>query len=827
MKIDMHVHSKYSTRSSIWLLNKIGCAESFTEPLDLYNLAKERGMDAVTITDHNSIEGCLEIANLPDTFISCEVTAYFPEDQCKLHVLVYAISEAQYREIDRLRENVYDLVAFCRRENICHVLAHPFYAVNDCLTTDHFERCLLLFKHLELNGDEDPNTSQMLRAIVQNLTAKDIRNLAEKHDLFPDHDDRPWVKYLTCGSDDHSSLNVARHYTEVKDAATLAGFWQGFREGRTIPCTVAESSPETMAHAIYGVAYQFYDKQFNLSRAKDYHDIVRFLDRMLQRSRPKNSTLLHRLFYKWKHGNGPQPSEKDTGVIDMLHQEAYRIVTQDKGLSDVMMREPLSFHEKERYWFRFVNKISNNLLKQLGASALDRLQHYRLFELFETASSALSLYALMAPCFISHAVYSKTRRFSEKVAEEFSIPEALFQQPRVGLFTDTLNDINGVALTLRNQAVMAYETGKDFTVISCAESMTDVHRKGNVKYFQPISSMEMPEYPGQKNYIPPLLEMLQYCYQKNLTHIHGATPGLIGLSALLIARIMKLPFYSTYHTAFPQYVGCLTGDKMIEDLAWKYMIWFYNQCDTIFASSCATFSELVERGIKPEKIRMMPRGVDTDKFNPDNQYRGSELPGQIRLLYTGRISKEKNLPVLEAAFKRIHKEMPHVGLVIAGDGPYFKEMKRHLADTPTHFTGYLQGREIAEIYPACDLFVFPSTTDTFGNVVLEAQASGLPVVVTDVGGPQENLIPNETGIIVKGDDVEALYLGIKRMISRPVMMRQMGRAARQYAESRSLKKSFDQYWTCYYRTDVPVADNDFFDSIPFSITPRRTTSKSV
>ena len=142
-KVDLHVHSKHSTRPSQWILQKIGCPESFTEPIDLYNAARSKGMDLVTITDHNTIEGCLEIAHLPGTFISEEITTYFPKDKCKLHVLAYNITEKQHDDIQAVRESVYDLTTYLRTEGIVHVLAHPLYAVNDRLTPEHFEQALL------------------------------------------------------------------------------------------------------------------------------------------------------------------------------------------------------------------------------------------------------------------------------------------------------------------------------------------------------------------------------------------------------------------------------------------------------------------------------------------------------------------------------------------------------------------------------------------------------------------------------------------------------------------------------------------------------------
>lgn len=123
MKIDIHVHSRHSTRPSQWFLQKLGCPESFTGPKRLYDIAKARGMDMVTITDHNTISGALEIAHLPDAFVSEEITTYFPEDGCKAHVLALDITEEHHREFQKLRDNIHDLVPYLRQQGITHVLA--------------------------------------------------------------------------------------------------------------------------------------------------------------------------------------------------------------------------------------------------------------------------------------------------------------------------------------------------------------------------------------------------------------------------------------------------------------------------------------------------------------------------------------------------------------------------------------------------------------------------------------------------------------------------------------------------------------------------------
>jgi glycosyltransferase involved in cell wall biosynthesis len=143
-----------------------------------------------------------------------------------------------------------------------------------------------------------------------------------------------------------------------------------------------------------------------------------------------------------------------------------------------------------------------------------------------------------------------------------------------------------------------------------------------------------------------------------------------------------------------------------------------------------------------------------------------------------------------------------VHLVIVGDGPYLNDMKAALAGLPVTFTGILEGEELTQAYASSDLFVFPSTTDTFGNVVLEAQASGLPVIVTDQGGPQENLIPDKTGIIFPANDADALSRAVLQMVGDPGRLIQMKQQARQYMESRSLETAYLQLWDSYQQFQV-------------------------
>ncbi|MFA6989005.1 MAG: PHP domain-containing protein, partial [Candidatus Gastranaerophilaceae bacterium] len=168
-KIDLHVHSKYSNKPTNWLLKKFGCSECFTEPKEIYQAAKKRGMTAFTITDHNQIAGCYEILEYPNTFISCEVTASFPEDHCKIHVLTYNITENQFKDMMQIRGNIYEFREYLLQENIYHSVAHALYSVNNKMTREHYEKLILLFNTFELNGCRSLTLNNSLKFLLDSL----------------------------------------------------------------------------------------------------------------------------------------------------------------------------------------------------------------------------------------------------------------------------------------------------------------------------------------------------------------------------------------------------------------------------------------------------------------------------------------------------------------------------------------------------------------------------------------------------------------------------------------------------------------------------------
>ena len=798
-KVDMHVHSRFSTRPSQWILQKIGCPESFTEPRAVYDIARTRGMDMVTITDHNTIDGALEIAHLPNTFVSEEITTYFPEDRCKLHVLAYHITEAQHEEFQRCRENVFDLVAYLREQRIAHVLAHPLFAVNDRLTPAHFEKALLLFDVFEENGTRDARQNRTLRDILARLTPLDIERLANTHGIEP-QGDAPWEKGLIGGSDDHSSLNIARMHTRFKGSASITDVLLGLHNHSATPAGTP-ATPRTMAHNLYGIAYRFYRSRMGtISPEVSEHLCFRFLKAALSpggREEDAPPNFLQRLI-----GRGRATLHREYGpgdsVQDLLLKEASDIIAHDPALMKIARGRVDDVTVLEKEWARFVSLAANRVLAQFADRTLNSVLGANLFDVFHSIGSAGSLYTLLAPYFVGYDLFSTERDFSRNCLARFRNRR---RQPpandlKIAHFTDTFDEINGVARTIRQQLGMVARHGKDMTVITCGAT-ADV--PGAVS-FTPVGRFAIPEYPEITLAYPPFLEMLTHCFEQEYDCILAATPGPVGLAALAISKILKLPFHGTYHTAFPEYVGALTEDAALEEGCWRYMSWFYNQMQVIYAPSEATRFELSERGIDPGKIVTYPRGVDTDRFHPDKRngfYAQFNVGSRTKLLYVGRVSREKGLDVLTEAFLRAAGMRDALQLVVVGDGPYLNEMQRKLRNAPATFTGVLKGDELAQAYASADLFVFPSATDTFGNVVLEAQASGLPVIVTDKGGPAENVLPNETGLVVPAGDPDALLRAIIHMVDAPERIQYMRRKARAYVETRTFDATFLKTWEIF------------------------------
>lgn len=280
--------------------------------------------------------------------------------------------------------------------------------------------------------------------------------------------------------------------------------------------------------------------------------------------------------------------------------------------------------------------------------------------------------------------------------------------------------------------------------------------------------------------------------EENYALVQSSTPCPMGLLVYKIARRSKCPFISVYHTALDKYVeirvtkkvGSPLG-KVSGSLMNGWLQWFNKRADMVLTPSHYVKGQ-VER-FTDSRVEVLSRGVDPDMFSPEHRTRQD---GKPRAIYVGRVAHEKDLQLLVDIFSREDK----AELMVVGDGPFLEPMKEALPKGI--FTGRLVGEDLRRAYADADFFVFPSKTDTLGNVVLEGMSSGLPAVVTDVMGPKELVEDGVTGFVTHSNKEFTEAVGA--LINDPERRREMSRAARESVKARTWEAIFERL-AGYYR----------------------------
>jgi glycosyltransferase involved in cell wall biosynthesis len=329
------------------------------------------------------------------------------------------------------------------------------------------------------------------------------------------------------------------------------------------------------------------------------------------------------------------------------------------------------------------------------------------------------------------------------------------------------------------------------------------------KNFEPLLSRPLPYYEELTLHLPPLLEVLEWSDRQQFDVIHVSTPGPMGLCGWLVAKMLRAPLVCTYHTDFPAYAERLTRDHRVSNGTLAYMKWFYSHAATVLSRSKAYRFKISDLGIAEEKIVPLSPAVDHAKFNPSRRdeatWKRLGVSRPLRILYAGRVSREKNLGLLIDSFARVAAQRDDVALVIAGDGPAITEMRQRASDLPVHFLGTQSDDDLAALYASADLFVFPSRTDTLGQAVMEAQASGLPAIVSNEGGPREVVEDTRTGLVIPHDDPARWAEAIHQLLDDAPARRDMGRLAVARASRWSPAQTFEQFLDIHLQACDPIA----------------------
>jgi glycosyltransferase involved in cell wall biosynthesis len=315
--------------------------------------------------------------------------------------------------------------------------------------------------------------------------------------------------------------------------------------------------------------------------------------------------------------------------------------------------------------------------------------------------------------------------------------------------------------------------------------MHDVARCEELFQEHLVAGTHIPQYPQLKLGFPAKNKLLSLWKRHRPDIVHIATEGPLGWSALQAAKRLNIPTISSFHTNFHQY-STLYGLGMLTPIIQNYLRYFHNKTLTTLAPTEKLCVELAAQGYA--NLSIMARGIDTELFHPNKRClelraRWGVNQKELVVLYVGRLAKEKNITLVIQAFQKMKSDIPSAKLVFVGEGPLEKELK--LACPEAIFTGNQHGESLAKHYASGDLFLFPSITETYGNVVPEALASGLAVVAFDAAAAAQLITHGTNGTLITLKDEAAFIDGAQRLAKDKSLMSKYRKSAHEHIQQRS------------------------------------------
>lgn len=355
---------------------------------------------------------------------------------------------------------------------------------------------------------------------------------------------------------------------------------------------------------------------------------------------------------------------------------------------------------------------------------------------------------------------------------------------RFDLVTETYPpEINGVALTVQSLHEGLIALGHAVGLVRPARTG---EAAGEAPELMRVSGAPIPRYPGMRFGLPSGRKLVSRWMRDRPDAIYIATEGPLGWSALRAAKRLGIPVATGFHTRFDDYAGRY-GAAFLSPWVFAWLRRFHNRADVTLVPTRELVEQLGTRGF--EKVRRLGRAVDKDRFHP--RFRSGTLrtswglgEDDLAIVHVGRLAPEKNLPLLLKCYQSLRVERPGTTLVLVGDGPLRGALAAEHPDVI--FTGTLRGDALAAHFASADLFCFPSLSETFGNVTLEAMASGIATVAFDYGAAREHLLDGIHGASVAFGDEDA-FLERFLATARSMRLAGMGSAARETVEGLSLE----------------------------------------
>jgi glycosyltransferase involved in cell wall biosynthesis/predicted metal-dependent phosphoesterase TrpH len=744
-RVDLHCHSTASVVSKLGVQRALGLPECATPPEDVYELAKRRGMDFVTITDHDTIDGAIELAaRYDDAFVSEELTAWFRGEPQAVHILCWGITPDDHERLQGLAGDVEAVASELRTRSIACALAHPFYAVEAPLLPRHRRRLAQLFPIWETrNGSRARELNSPARVYIETHGGTGVG-----------------------GSDDHAGVDIGRTYTETPPAADWRTFLDHIVLGRATP-RGEQGSAAKWTHAAMGLATRALGRGADGAGGPgpDPRAVFTMAERLMREGDARSGAI----------GSGLCPDDARAllrawlAAVELdLTETDFLAYLQDDDFSHAdLFRRARRCHERKLA--RTVEQIVDT------TPGSDDLAHTA-ETLFDACLAAIP-YA-PAAAFLGREKAKLASRDGEPL--------------RVALVADAVGGMHGVTHTLdelRERGVPGFE-------VEVVGTDHNVDRR-----LSAVAEVDIPFYAGLRVGVPSLPAIVETLAEGRYDLVHLCSPGPAGAAAAVIARTMGVPVLGSYHTELAVYTGLRSQDPGLELAARLAIGAFYGQCRRVLSPSPASDDVLRDMGIPAGRIGRWDRGVDLRRFSPQRRVEGL-LPGEITVLYAGRLTREKGADLLADAFLAARERDPRLHLVLAGGGPEEGLLSERLGEHAT-FLGWLEGDELATAYASADIFLFASRTDTFGQVLLEAQASGLPVVAVAEGGPTSIVADGITGRLCPAD-ADALAAVVTELAAQPLQRERLAGTALDAVGGRTWERSLQRLADGYRRALDPA-----------------------
>ncbi|MBN2340266.1 MAG: glycosyltransferase [Deltaproteobacteria bacterium] len=802
IRLDLHCHDQNSDIPDELLGRILRSRETWLPTDSLLAQLKRCNQEVFTVTNHNNARSCYQLLDAGhDVLVGAEFTCNVPlYDRVAIHVLTYGFTPEQEETLNQLRSDIFQFLNYTYSHNIPTTLAHPlfYYDPENRTTVELIELFTLLFDNFEVvNGQRDTRQSILLANWLDSLTPEKIDQLGKKHGLNPrDCSLRPYKKAMTGGSDCHMGMFAGTCGTtigipdlpQMRQQHSLSELArQGLLQGDVAPFgnrLGGEKMTATFLHFFCQLTMYLNDPgmlRILLHKGTGQEKIIALfiLNAVMELRRHKYTSRFLRAFHDALGGKKPG------FVIRRMTNKVYRpLISELDSLADARLRGNEEFIDTlesaiPNMFEQLVQVLSARVDTKLKASerfaqtAQSPLPSIENIEVpayvrtwFKSAavsnpeankqldiaswSDGLPFPALAASCilganFASAKVQHANRTFLDEFATYTSSPVS---PDGVFWLSDTYFEKNGVgnSLKLMREAAIDYNLPFTFAVASSKSAQSP-----RLHEFSAPFSFDIPFYRDQTFRFVNVMELERTFLNGDYNKLMVSTEGPMGLCGLYLKTAYSVPAYFYLHTDWLEYARqSLHFEPASVDRLRRMLRWFYRQFDGIFVLNTQQADWLCghEMDIPHHKVHVTAHWCNS-LFFPRPVHRQSAVP-QLKdgpvMMYAGRLSKEKGVWDLPVVYNTVREKHPTAQLVIVGTGPEKDALSQTLPDA--FFIEWVDKSVLANIYAASDIFLFPSTFDTFGNSVLEALSSGVPAVAYNDKGPRDIITSGESGFLV-------------------------------------------------------------------------------